>query len=155
MGGVWISHCPVVLVDAREGEKEKNVGSVWISRCPVVFIDAGGGKKGNAGGVWISHRPVVLVDAWGGEKKKKSGWHVDITPPRCLCQCLVGERRKTWVACGYHAAPVVFVEAQRGERRKMGAVCGYHVAPLSSSTSGGGRTALDTRFMYQIQDLPE
>ena len=110
--------------------KKKNVGSMWISRHPVVFVDTGGGKKGNAGGVWILHRPVVLVDAQGGEKKKKCGQRVDITLPRCLCQCLVGERRKTWAACGYHAAPVVFVDARRGERRKTGAACGLHTASL-------------------------
>ena len=96
----------------REGKKRKKVGGMWISRCPVVFVDARWGKEG------------------------KCGQRVDIRSPHCLCQCLVGERRKTWAACGYHAAPIVFVDARRGERRKTGVACGYHITPLSSSTSG-------------------
>ena len=105
---------------------------------PCCFRRRRGGKEGKRGRCVDITPPCCLGQRPGRGKGEKRGRRVDITPPHCLCRCPVGERRKTWVACGYHAAPVVFVDIRRGERRKMGVACGYHVAPLSLSTSGGG-----------------
>jgi hypothetical protein len=79
-----------------------------------------------------------LKQATPGGKEGKCGWCVDIIPPRCLCRRPVGERRKMWAVCEYHATPL-FSSMQGGERREMQVVCGYHTAPLSWSMPGEGK----------------
>ena len=78
------------------------MGGVWISHCPVVFVDAQWGKEGKCGRrVDITPPPLFLLMPGGG-KEEKQGWHVDITSPRCLRRLRGGGKKENgggvWVA---------------------------------------------------------
>jgi hypothetical protein len=106
-----------------EGKKRKNVGGVWISRCPVVFVDARWGKEGKCGRrVDITPPPLFLLTPGGG-KEEKRGRRVDITSPCCLRRLRGGKKENgggVWVA--HRPVAVADAAGRRGEKigRRVG-----------------------------------
>ena len=101
------------------GYTKRNVGGMWISHCPIVFINTGERKERRCGQHVDIMLPHCLRQRLGEEEKENMGG-VWIS---CCPVVFGGEQRKMWAVCGLHTAPSLLLtlrEAHTLPHRRLG-----------------------------------